>query len=290
MGEHTVQLSVVIPFRDAGATLTEAALAVTRQMQGHSVELVLADNGSRDESKSTARELAATSSSVRVVHATNAVGAAGARNAGAATAVGKVLAFTDADDIVLPGWVDAILGLGEAEDLFASGPVLRFAEGADVPRVQARPSDPKPMRHMRHLPYADGTNTVVAASLFRRAGGFDHQCTAGEDIDFSWRVQRLGAHLQFVPELRVAARWKSGMWATLRQYFRYGYGDALLYRRYRRDGARRDALLTLARAYGGIVLRLPLLFGHRQRNRWAHQAGRRAGRLAGSVRYRVLYP
>ena len=47
---------------------------------------------------------------LRVVDASARRGAAYARNQGARHAAGDILAFCDADDIVSPGWLEAIVG------------------------------------------------------------------------------------------------------------------------------------------------------------------------------------
>ena len=285
----TASCSIIIPFRDAEQTLEQAVRAVADQVAGRPVEIILVDNGSSDGSRARALALGAEYDTIRLVDASHVTGPAATRNVGAEQASSSILAFTDADDVVLPGWVDALLNLRGAPDLFASGPVLRFENG-QVPGPESQPGRRAQMWHMRYRPYADGSNLVVAREVFVKAAGFDTGLQTGEDVDLSWRLQRDGIVLHFVPELRVAARWRDTTCATLRQYYRYGRGDVLLFKRHRVDGAQRDPLITLARAYAGVLLRLPLLGIKATRRRWAHQAGRRVGRLMGSLRNRVFYP
>ena len=92
-------VTVVIPARDAAATLGRALAGVAAQDVGH--ELIVVDDGSRDATPALAREHGA-----RVLAGAGA-GPAAARNLGAAEARTDALAFLDADCFPTPGWLRA---------------------------------------------------------------------------------------------------------------------------------------------------------------------------------------
>ncbi|PZR66075.1 MAG: glycosyl transferase family 2, partial [Solirubrobacterales bacterium] len=94
-------ISVVIPARDAAETLPRALEAVARQEGAPAYEVIVVDDGSRDETAAIAHDLGA-----RVISADGG-GPASARNAGVAEARGGLLAFTDADCVPTPGWLAA---------------------------------------------------------------------------------------------------------------------------------------------------------------------------------------
>ncbi len=98
-----MKVSVVMPCRDAAPYLPEAVASVRRQA-GVEWELLVVDDGSTDASLSLAREQAEADPRIRVL-ATGADrrGAAAARNVGLAAADGDLMAFLDADDVLLPG-------------------------------------------------------------------------------------------------------------------------------------------------------------------------------------------
>lgn len=286
-GAEEIRVSVVIPFHDARATLVEAVTAVLRSRDSNpAVEVVLVDNRSTDGSGDLAAELAGRHQWVRVVAAPEAPGAAVARNVGAAHARGRLLAFTDADDIVSPSWVGGLLEAEARGVRFATGRMSRFSTG-DAPDFERTFSGS--LRHMGGPPYADGSCFIVERELFLRLGGFDESLRTGEDVDLSWR---LGADvdLEVLPGCVVASRLKPGGVARLRQHHFYGRGDVALWIRHGGALAHREPPWTLVRVYAGLVLRLPLLWDRRQRHRWLQQLGRRSGRLAASVRHRVWLP
>lgn len=89
---------MVIPFRDASATLAVSVHSVLEQTL-RAIEVLLVDDGADRASREVADRLATQHARVRLVQGP-AEGVAAARNAGAAEARGRYLAFCDADDTV----------------------------------------------------------------------------------------------------------------------------------------------------------------------------------------------
>jgi glycosyltransferase involved in cell wall biosynthesis len=279
-------ISVVIPALNAEDTLAQqlAALAGQRRPASWSEddwEVIVADNGSTDGTVDLAVSWA-DRLPVRAVDASARPGAAAARNIGAQAARGSTLAFVDADDVALDGWLLAVADLDTTrrdDAVFATGPISRFVDGS-----RPDPDGPGALRppiHLGFLPYAYGANLVISGALFRRHAGFDEGRRTGEDVDLSWRLQLSGIALESVPALRMAVRERSEGWAVFRQTVRYGRGDVALARDYRPLGLPRQDFRRVLRTYAGIVARLPLLFIPKQRRRWVRQLGRRVGRLSG---------
>jgi glycosyltransferase involved in cell wall biosynthesis len=97
------RVSVITPFVDHARFLAEAIESV-RAQRFDAWELVLVDDGARDESRAIAdRFAAAEPARIRVLAPDpERRGAAAARNRGIATAAGDLVAFLDADDIFTP--------------------------------------------------------------------------------------------------------------------------------------------------------------------------------------------
>ena len=280
-------ISIIIPaYNEAGRIATQLA-ALSEQTGGGDCEVVVADNGSTDATVQVASEWA-DRMPVRVVDASARRGVAAVRNTAVAQARGDLLVFVDADDVVFPGFVDAWRGL--AGDVgFATGPVIHF--DADAPPPPTAEHAPRRLAtQLGFLPYAVGANFAVRRAWFERSGGFLEDYPLSEDVEMSWRLQLMGAELVFVPGAVVAKRRAPSLAATLRQYYRYGFGDPFLYRDYRAHGAPPPAFGPTIRSYLGLVARIPLLWRAESRRAWAHQLARRAGRLVGSVRAGVCYP
>ena len=107
-------ISVIVPFRDLGALLREAAESVLSQSFGD-FELILADDGSTEEDASIADQIAASDGRVRVLHLQKR-GVSAARNAALESAKGRFVAFVDADDTVEKEYLSDLITHAEATD------------------------------------------------------------------------------------------------------------------------------------------------------------------------------
>ncbi len=277
-------ISVVIPTFNAAPTLGDQLRALGRQTYRGDWEVIVADNGSTDRGVAIAESMSGEVPSLRVVDASQRRGPSAARNLGAEVAEGAWLAFTDADDAVLPSWLDGVVAGLEAGASIVTGPVWGFPVDDPVPTKERSSGDP--LVHLGFLPYALGTNMALPRAVFESTGRFHEDQSAGEDVDLSWRVQLDHGAMEFVPRAQVAKRQGRGSSDTLRRFFRYGVGDARLLRAFGAAGLRREPTDVVARAYLGILARVPLLWQERTREQWLRQVGRRAGRVVGSVRNR----
>ena len=190
-------VSVVIPAFEAAATIGRTLEALARQDLGEEFETIVVDDGSTD---GTVEAVEGGPLPVRLLRQDNR-GPAAARNAGAATAGGPVLAFTDADCFPAPGWLrEGLAAIAEAD----------LVQGAVRP-------DPGAARHPldRTLWVVEETGLYETANLFvrkddfERAGGFEDWLPAAvgkpvaEDVWLGWRLRRSGARTAFCPAALV---------------------------------------------------------------------------------------
>ncbi len=101
------QLSVVLPVFNnlSGATRTLEALGRQVADRGD-VEVIVVDDGSTDGSEPELRHAVSMLNRARLVSVPNR-GPSAARNTGALAATGTRVAFLDANDVPLPGWLEA---------------------------------------------------------------------------------------------------------------------------------------------------------------------------------------
>jgi len=280
-------ISIIIPAYNEAGRIGAQLDALAGQTAGGDCEVIVADNGSTDATTDVVTAFL-DRMPLRLLDASAHRGQAAALNMAVADAQGDLFVFLDADDVVMPGFVDAWRALAPGV-AFASGPVIFFAHDAPPPRDADRAPRRLPV-HMGFLPYALGANFAVRRAWFERAGGFDVTYPPAQDVEMSWRLQLMGAELVFVPEAVLAKREAPSFRTTARQYFRYGERDPFLYRDFRGQGVPTPGAGPTLKSYLGLVLRIPLLWQAEARRRWVHQAARRAGRLVGSVRAGVFYP
>lgn len=100
-------ISFVIPAYNAGLTLERAVLSIVKQKDLHA-EVLIINDGSTDNTKDIAEELADSWSCVRVINTVNG-GVARARNIGIEAALGDWISFVDADDEIFDGAYQSLL-------------------------------------------------------------------------------------------------------------------------------------------------------------------------------------
>jgi glycosyltransferase involved in cell wall biosynthesis len=191
-------VSVIVPARDAAATIGRTLAALSAQDLDGPFEVVVIDDGSTDETVRIAR--AAAGGRVRVLQEPRR-GAADARNRGAATARAPVLAFTDADCFPSADWLRA---------------GLAALESADLVQGRVKPPPGEPLGPFDRTVWVDAergfyetANLFVTRSLFERVGGLEDWLETGgekllaEDVWFGWRCVRAGARTGFAPDALV---------------------------------------------------------------------------------------
>jgi GT2 family glycosyltransferase len=277
-------ISVVIPVRNGMPWIETQLVAVSTQAMSADWEVVVADNGSQDGTRSCVERWSERSPRVRLVDASARRGPGAARNVGVRRAHGRMLVFCDADDVVQPGWLASMVAVLADADLVAG--VFDFSSLNGGPR-----SDPIPAatRAMGFLPYALGANLAVRREAFEAAGGFSEDLAAGEDIDLCWRLQLAGYRFAISTDGAVAKRDHAGGRPTLRTAWTYGQCATLLFLRFRGEGMRRD-LRGAMKAWLWLVAAIPGMVAPARRRQWVRTFGIRAGRLAGSVTHRAFFP
>ena len=106
-------ISVIIPVYNVAAYLPQCLDSVLSQ-DYEALEVILIDDGSKDESGAICDAYAARDSRVRVIHQQNAGGAA-AKNAGLRIATGEYLTFVDSDDWLEPDAYASMMALAMEE-------------------------------------------------------------------------------------------------------------------------------------------------------------------------------
>jgi glycosyltransferase involved in cell wall biosynthesis len=282
-------VSVVIPTRDRAALIGFQLEALATQTTERDFEVIVADNGSTDDTEAVVRSFADRFAHVEVVDASTRLGSAHARNVGVAAARGGIIAFCDSDDVVAADWLEHLVAAWRPSAIIA-GRTRPLRDGGGAGSAP----DPDVGQHRRvqleFLPHADGGNLSIGRQELLDMGGFDETFLFSQDVELSWRAQVAGLDFVNAPEAIVFKRPPTGSWRRFRQFYRWGCTAPRLYRHFRGAGMTRRSRRTVARSYAAATYHLVLApIDQKHRDRALRQAGRCTGHVFGSIRYRVPY-
>jgi glycosyltransferase involved in cell wall biosynthesis len=186
-------LSVVIPTRDRADTVVRAVRSVLEGDDCPFVEVVVSDDGSRDDTR--ARLEALGDPRLTIVGVETSRGANHARNLGARATRAPLVAFLDSDDAFRPGRIERLIAtFARRPEIDASidGYVDHGARGPKEHRLAELVPDPAAFRHMliaHQIPLTNSTVTVRKAA-FVAVGGFDETLRRHQDRDLLVRLSR----------------------------------------------------------------------------------------------------
>jgi Glycosyl transferase family 2 len=198
-------VSIVMPaYRCAGQLRASMAGLLASSLPREQWELIVADDGSPDDTGTTAAAVAD-----RVVRVEDGPrGPAHARNLGARVARGAILLFVDADVVVHPTVLELVVAH------FQRDPTLGAVFGCydDQPAAKGLVSQYRNLLHRRvHLAHTGASQTfwagcgAVRREAFMAVGGFDAARFPRpqiEDIDLGYRLHDVGERILLDPALR----------------------------------------------------------------------------------------
>lgn len=193
-----LKVSVIIPLYNKAPYVRRALDSVAAQTFAD-FEVIVVDDGSTDDGPAIARDYG--DPRLRLIQQTNA-GPGAARNAGIAQAKGELIAFLDADDEWLPGFLAESIKLleqfGSSTASITSGYIEYPHQASNEPLWRKRGigdgvhrvgPEMSPWQVVSMLAYMSPCTTVVRAEVIRKWGGFhEDRCVFGEDAQLWLKV------------------------------------------------------------------------------------------------------
>jgi GT2 family glycosyltransferase/glycosyltransferase involved in cell wall biosynthesis len=198
-------VSIVIPVYNQAPFTLACIDALLRHRTRYRFEILVGDDGSTD---ATQAALSVAIPGVRHVRHAQNLGFVRNCNATATHARGRHLVFLNNDTLVLPGWLDELIGTLDANpDIGLAGSKLVYPDG----RLQecgaivwrdgsawnyGRLGDPRrpEFNYLRDVDYISGASIALRTELWSQLGGFDEAFVPAyaEDADLAFRVRDLG--------------------------------------------------------------------------------------------------
>ena len=219
---QVTQFSVIIPVFNDQDGVTRCLFALAKQVITHrSFEIVVVDNGSdppiRVEHFDTLRVIL-----VRC----ETPGSYAARNTGVAASSGRVLAFTDADCIPDPHWLEVGGRAIEAHpqqviggEVLVTQPTVRTGTGLYQHLVGFRQRE-----NIEERGFAVTANLFCSRKTFLRVGEFNSRLLSGGDQEWCLRAAQAGALLRFESSAIIRTEPRTSLSAAVRQARRVAAG------------------------------------------------------------------
>lgn len=196
MDNLEVSISIIMPVYNSEKYLKDCVNSILLQ-ELSSFELLLIDDGSTDSSPAICDEIALNDSRVKVFHKENG-GICEARNFGLERATGEYIAFSDHDDMALPGFLQDNFDIAKKydADIVKFGRKALYIEKDNLKRTDIRQYDFRVLKgdeicHSYLKLRLDNAMTCVWDGLFRKKFLEDNNIKfdvrykkGGEDIDF----------------------------------------------------------------------------------------------------------
>lgn len=212
------RISVIVPIYNNAAYLEECLESLAAQDMAD-FEALLMDDGSGDESLDIARCWQGRDPRFQA-HTLPHGGVSAARNAGIARATGEFFFFLDADDLLPPDALSALLAASEGADIVCAWHVEFDPDGAERLYAPDIPPEP-PARVARRVLEGDSVYNITCNKLYRRdfwrekGLGYDPALRVGEDALVNLRAFLGNPRARLAP--RVTYRYRIHPDSAMRQ-------------------------------------------------------------------------
>ncbi len=290
-----MKVSVIVCVRNGEQTLRAQLEALGRQRDAPPFEVVIVDNGSTDGTREVVSDWVAAgigaAGDAFVVEAFDRPGVCHARNVGAASSEGEILAYCDADDVVGPNWTSALADAVDRGASVVTGPIREMnADGSPGgARIHGPDSLPFEAGATLSYPFFWGCNFAMKREIFERIGGFDAGMPpyGSDDSEIGVRLGRAGVGIHVASEMTIAYRVAIGWPARLRRQYRAGIARPVQWARHPEHYPHPPSRARLAVAL--VISPIGRLVTGRGRLRTrllgaAEECARVAGTIAGAAR------
>lgn len=225
-------VSVIIPVRDREKALGRCLASLSElHYPAERLDVIVVDDGSSDNSAGCAQKWGASV----VFSGADGAGPAAARNRGAATAQGEILAFIDSDCTASKEWLKQLVPLFDDTTLAAVGGKVAGISNAsaldryeDVMSSLCLGENPRQEGKGADTFYLPSCNLLVKKNIFLAMDGFAPTMQVGEDVDLCWRIRDKGWQIAYMPTGTVFHQHRNQLGPFISRRFFYGTSEEKL--------------------------------------------------------------
>jgi mycofactocin system glycosyltransferase len=228
---HYPYVTVIIPVRNRPEEIAACLQSLSRlDYPVDKMEVIVVDDASDDNTPEVISTFP-----VHLIPLKKRRQASFCRNLAAQRARGEILAFLDSDCIADPLWLrELVPAFRDPSNGAVGGMIDSYYNKNGLDRYEKVKSSLnmgswfKSSREENHLFYLPSCNLLVRRTLFLQSQGFKEDMHVGEDVDFCWRLQDQGHHVEYRPVGKVYHRHRNKMGHFCARRFDYGTSEPLL--------------------------------------------------------------
>lgn len=229
------KVTVVVPVRNGESTIGRCLQAIHLQnWNGDELEVIVVDNGSTDR---TLQKIADEFPSVRLLQESKP-GVSHARNLAIREARGDWIAFTDADCVPTPTWIQALVRrAAESQEVsFVGGSIRALLPTTSIGLFSEKLFDQRQSIERENPPSFISANLFVRKADLVRVGMFNPKYPRGQDTELAWRSHfQFGARFAYADDAVVEHANVSTWIGLIRKAWQHGIGSSRLIDEYQRE-------------------------------------------------------
>lgn len=230
-------VSVIIPVKDTEKTIEKCIVSLLN-VDYQNFEIIVVDDASTDRTKEIIKKFP----NIRLLES-NGAGPSKARNMAIKESNGEFVAFTDADCIVHPEWLNELLkgfllpgvaGVGggqrspDDETEFGKN-VQDFLKSVGFITEYVKTRNNQTLKEIKHNPTC---NMMYRREIFEKVGYFLEGLWPGEDVELDYRITKAGYKLMYNPEAVVYHYRPDSIKRFKKMMYSYGWAQGVLVRKY----------------------------------------------------------
>ncbi|MCF8146902.1 MAG: mycofactocin biosynthesis glycosyltransferase MftF [Deltaproteobacteria bacterium] len=224
-------VSIIIPVRNRPREIEDCLRSLEElYYPSSSLEILVVDDASTDDTPQRVSRFP-----VELIRLQENRQAPHCRNLAAKKAKGDILAFIDSDCRADPQWLrDLVPVFRDTRIAAVGGRVEGYFKDSGLDRYEAVKSSLIIGRRIRRSAdkdmafYVPSCNLLARKDVFLSLGGFKESLIVGEDVDFCWRLQDAGHHVEFRPTGRIHHKHRNRLIPFCKRRYDYGTSEPML--------------------------------------------------------------